>query len=63
VIAHGNSSRRAIRNAVRVAAVGAEHDIVGRMAQRLAPGSDLQEDPAVNTVPHVRKSEIGETAP
>jgi glycerol-3-phosphate acyltransferase PlsX len=62
VIAHGNSSRRAIRNAVRVAAVGAEHDIVGRMAQRLAPGSDLQEDPAVNTVPHVQQSEIGETA-
>jgi glycerol-3-phosphate acyltransferase PlsX len=63
VIAHGNSSRRAIRNAVRVAAVGAEHDIVGRMAQRLAPGSDLQEDPPVNTVPHVPQSEIGETAP
>jgi phosphate acyltransferase len=66
VIAHGNSSARAIRNAVRVAALGAEHDVVGRMAQRLghaAPGSDLQEDPPVNTVPHVQQSEIGETAP
>jgi glycerol-3-phosphate acyltransferase PlsX len=66
VIAHGNSSRRAIRNAVRVAAVGAEHDIVGRMAQRLgggAPASDLQDAHPVNTVPHVPKSEIGETAP
>jgi len=66
VIAHGNSSARAIRNAVRVAALGAEHDVVGRMAQRLgsaAPGSDLQEDPPVNTVPHVPQSEIGETAP
>jgi phosphate acyltransferase len=66
VIAHGNSSARAIRNAVRVAALGAEHDVVGRMAQRLGgspPGSDLQEDHPVNTVPHVRQSEIGETAP
>jgi glycerol-3-phosphate acyltransferase PlsX len=35
VIAHGNSSRRAIANAVRLAARGVEHDVVGRLAQRL----------------------------
>jgi glycerol-3-phosphate acyltransferase PlsX len=36
VIAHGNSSRTAIANAVRLAARGVEHDVVGRLAQRLA---------------------------
>jgi len=35
VIAHGNSSSRAIANAVRLAARGVEHDVVGRLAQRL----------------------------
>jgi glycerol-3-phosphate acyltransferase PlsX len=35
VIAHGNSSSRAIENAVRLAARGVEHDVVGRLAQRL----------------------------
>jgi phosphate acyltransferase len=35
VIAHGNSSRRAIANAVRLAARGVEHNVVGRLAQRL----------------------------
>src|SRR5262245_56614678 len=35
VIAHGSSSRRAIANAVRLAARGVEHDVVGRLAQRL----------------------------
>ncbi len=35
VIAHGNSSRRAIANAIRLAARGVEHDIVGRLAERL----------------------------
>ena len=35
VIAHGNSSRTAIANAVRLAAVGVEHDVVGRLATRL----------------------------
>ena len=38
VIAHGNSSRTAIANAVRLAARGVEHDVVGRLAARL-PGS------------------------
>jgi len=37
VIAHGNSSRTAIANAVRLAARGVEHDVVGRVATRLAP--------------------------
>jgi glycerol-3-phosphate acyltransferase PlsX len=65
VIAHGNSSQVAIRNAVRVAARGVEHDIVGRMAQRLGAataGSDLQEGDRVNTVPLVPESENGEHA-
>ena len=35
VIAHGNSSRVAIANAVRLAARGVEHDVVGRLATRL----------------------------
>ena len=37
VIAHGNSSRRAIANAIRLAARGVEHDVVSRLAERL-PG-------------------------
>jgi glycerol-3-phosphate acyltransferase PlsX len=36
VIAHGNSSRTAIANAVRLAARGVEHDVVGRLAARLS---------------------------
>jgi glycerol-3-phosphate acyltransferase PlsX len=35
VIAHGNSSARAISNAVRLAARGVEHDVVGRLQERL----------------------------
>jgi fatty acid/phospholipid biosynthesis enzyme len=65
VIAHGNSSRRAIRNAVQVAARGAEHGIVDRMAQRVGgadPGSHLQDGDPANTVTQVRESETGETA-
>jgi glycerol-3-phosphate acyltransferase PlsX len=34
VIAHGNSSPRAIANAVALAARGVEHDVVGRLAER-----------------------------
>jgi phosphate acyltransferase len=63
VIAHGNSSRVAVRNAVTVAARGVEHDIVGRMAQRLgvpASGTDLHAGGEVNTVPLVPESENGE---
>ena len=36
VIAHGNSSRRAIANAIRLAARGVEHDVVGRLAERIS---------------------------
>jgi glycerol-3-phosphate acyltransferase PlsX len=35
VIAHGNSSSRAIENAVRLAATGVEHGIIERLAERL----------------------------
>jgi phosphate acyltransferase len=35
VIAHGNASHRAIANAVRLAARGIDHDVVGRLAQRV----------------------------
>jgi glycerol-3-phosphate acyltransferase PlsX len=35
VIAHGNSSRRAIANAIRLAARGVEHDVVERLENRL----------------------------
>jgi phosphate acyltransferase len=35
VIAHGNSSRRAISNAIHLAARGVEHDVVDRLATRL----------------------------
>jgi phosphate acyltransferase len=44
VIAHGNSSSRAIENAVRLAARGVEHDVVGRLAQRM-------QDPIVRVGP------------
>lgn len=36
VIAHGNSSSRAITNAVRLAARGVEHEVVGKVAERFA---------------------------
>jgi glycerol-3-phosphate acyltransferase PlsX len=41
VIAHGNSSRTAIDNAIRLAARGAEHDVVGRLASRLARQTEV----------------------
>jgi glycerol-3-phosphate acyltransferase PlsX len=41
VIAHGNSSSTAIANAIRLAARGVEHDVVGRLATRLS----VQPDP------------------
>jgi glycerol-3-phosphate acyltransferase PlsX len=37
VIAHGSSSRRAIANAIRLAARGVDHDIVGKLRESL-PG-------------------------
>jgi glycerol-3-phosphate acyltransferase PlsX len=36
VIAHGNSSPTAIANAIRLAARGVDHDVVGRLASRLS---------------------------
>jgi phosphate acyltransferase len=36
VIAHGDSGRTAIANAIRLAARGVEHDVVGRLRERLA---------------------------
>jgi glycerol-3-phosphate acyltransferase PlsX len=44
VIAHGNSSRRAVCNAIRLAARGVEHDVVGRVGVRLAGGTDDASD-------------------
>jgi glycerol-3-phosphate acyltransferase PlsX len=41
VIAHGNSSRTAIANAIRLAARGAEHDVVGRLAAKLARQTEV----------------------
>jgi phosphate acyltransferase len=38
VIAHGNSGRRAIANAIRLAARGVEHDVVSRLQERLESG-------------------------
>jgi phosphate acyltransferase len=35
VIAHGNSSRRAIANAIRMAARGVDHQVVDRLSERL----------------------------
>jgi len=41
VIAHGNSSATAIANAVRLAARGVEHDVVGRLAARLPQRAEI----------------------
>ena len=41
VIAHGNSSRTAIENAIRLAARGVEHDVVGRLAARLPQRAEV----------------------
>ncbi len=38
VVAHGNSSSRAIANAIRLAARGVEHRVVERLGERLAEG-------------------------
>jgi len=40
VKAHGNSSRRAIANAIRLAARGVEHDVVDRLHARLSEDAD-----------------------
>ena len=41
VIAHGNSSRTAIANAIRLAARGVEHDVVGRLATKLPQRTEV----------------------
>ena len=41
VIAHGNSSRTAIANAIRLAARGVENDVVGRLAARLPQRTEV----------------------
>jgi phosphate acyltransferase len=50
VIAHGNSSRRAIANAVRLAARGVDHDVVGRLAERLG-NTVLKSGPSTTPTP------------
>src|SRR5512132_3394769 len=50
VIAHGNSSRRAITNAVLVAARGVGRDVVGRLAQRLGD-TVLESGPSTTPTP------------
>jgi glycerol-3-phosphate acyltransferase PlsX len=50
VIAHGNSSSRAVANAVRLAARGVDHDVVGRLAQRLG-GTVLESAPTTTPTP------------
>jgi glycerol-3-phosphate acyltransferase PlsX len=41
VIAHGNSSATAIANAIRLAARGVDHDVVGRLAARLREKAEV----------------------
>jgi len=53
VIAHGNSSRRAITNAVSLAARGVEKDVVGRLTQNLGE-SVLASRPSTTPTPNVR---------
>jgi phosphate acyltransferase len=48
VIAHGNSGRRAVANAIRLAARGAEHRIVERLAERLPVYDRRASEPAPN---------------
>jgi phosphate acyltransferase len=53
VIAHGNSSRRAITNAVRLASLGVERDVVGRLTGKMG-GSVLASRPSTTPTPNVR---------
>jgi phosphate acyltransferase len=50
VIAHGNSSRRAITNAILLAARGVEHDVVGKLTQNLGE-SVLASRPSTTPTP------------
>jgi phosphate acyltransferase len=63
VIAHGNSGRRGIANAILYAARGLDADVVGRLGRRVsaaAPGSDLQAAAEANTVSGVASPETGD---
>ena len=46
VIAHGNSGRRAIANAIRLSARGVEHGVVERLAERLPVYDRRASEPA-----------------
>ena len=59
VVAHGNSSRRAIANAVVLAARGVRSGVVERLEAQMA-GSHLQEPPATPTVSHVADRPMGD---
>ena len=50
VIAHGRSSSRAFANAIRLAARGVDHDVVGRLAQRLG-NTVLESAPTTTPTP------------
>jgi phosphate acyltransferase len=63
VIAHGNSSHRAIRNALVYAARGVEGRVVDRLSSLVTPGGpagDLQDGAPTRSVPQVAATEIGE---
>jgi phosphate acyltransferase len=45
VIAHGNSTKTAIANAIRLAARGVEHDVTGRLAAKLPASRQRAESP------------------
>ena len=49
VIAHGNSSRKAIANAIRLAARGVEQDVTGKLRERLEQGMLESARPEVPT--------------
>jgi glycerol-3-phosphate acyltransferase PlsX len=53
VIAHGNSSRTAIANAIRLAARGVDHQVVERLAERLGT-TVLASSPPETTSPQAR---------
>jgi phosphate acyltransferase len=61
VIAHGNSGRRAIANAIRHAARGVGGGVVERMCEAIAERSHLQSGAPTRTVPHVPATEIGDS--
>jgi phosphate acyltransferase len=53
VIAHGNSSRRAISNAIRLAARGVDNDVVGKLGEKLG-ATVLASRPSTTPTPNVR---------